>query len=163
MGNIPYLAYELTLPEGVEPGPLTITFINPGGKDYVQSGLPLSGRILWPGADTDPPMWPGWALVNGEYVNIGNGNFGWTRNGVTVTFEVNPSYSTTVNYPPASVACANPPSSPATRASTKCVGNALVTKHEEFVDGQWVTTSTSTINGAKRCEHGGPPVKEEGF
>jgi hypothetical protein len=53
-------------------------------------------------------MWPGWELVNGEYVQT-DGNYAWTRSGVTVRFEVNPSYSTEIFYPEASAECANPP------------------------------------------------------
>ena len=113
VGDVPYLAYDLTLPEGfgeAGPTPLTITFVNPSGENYVVSNLPLKGEMLWPGASaTEPLMWPGWDLVNGEYVDVGNDNFGWTRNGITVAFDVNPHYETTLTYPPATVACANPP------------------------------------------------------
>ena len=42
---------------------------------------------------------------------MGNDRFGWTRNGITVSFDVNPHYQTTVTYPPASAKCANPPQS----------------------------------------------------
>jgi hypothetical protein len=113
VGDVPYLDYAVTLPEGfgdAGPTPLTITFVNPAGDDYVVQNLPLSGRLLWPGASaTEPLMWPGWDLVGGEYVNVGDANYGWTRNGITVAFDVNPHYQTTLTYPPASVACANPP------------------------------------------------------
>jgi hypothetical protein len=112
VGDVPYLGYGLTLPEGFEADsetPVTITFVNPDGEDYVVENQPLSGKLLWPGASaTAPKMWPGWELVNGEYVET-DGNFAWTRAGVTVRFEVNPSYSTEVQYPEASAECANPP------------------------------------------------------
>ncbi|MBA2954706.1 hypothetical protein GON03_10255 [Nocardioides sp. MAH-18] len=113
VGSVPYLAYSLDLPRGFETDeatPLTITFVNPDGPDHAITDLPLSGRVLWPGASATPPlMWPGWDLVDGEYVNVGDQRFGWTRDGITVRFKVNPEYSTTLNYPPATVACANPP------------------------------------------------------
>ncbi len=113
VGSVPYLAYDLALPAGFEgagPTPLTITFVNPNGANYVISNLPLSGQLLWPGASaTEPLMWPGWDLVNGEYVDVGDDNFGWTRDGITVAFDVNPHYQTTLNYPPESAVCANPP------------------------------------------------------
>ncbi|WP_341994213.1 hypothetical protein MRBLWH7_002098 [Microbacterium sp. LWH7-1.2] len=113
IGDAPFLGYEVTLPEGFETedeNPVTITFVNPEGEDYVVPGThPLSGTILWPGASTGTPkMWPGWELVNGEYVKT-DGNYDWTRNGVTVRFQVNPSYETEVEYPAASEDCANPP------------------------------------------------------
>ncbi|KAA1422696.1 LPXTG cell wall anchor domain-containing protein [Mumia zhuanghuii] len=110
---VPYLSYAVTLPPGLtDPGanPVTITFVNPDGDDYVVSGLPLNGRLLWPGASaTEPLQWPGWELLeDGTYVET-DGNFAWTRQGITVRFDVNPTYSTTVQYPSETSACANPP------------------------------------------------------
>ncbi|WP_402468666.1 LPXTG cell wall anchor domain-containing protein [Isoptericola aurantiacus] len=110
---VPYLAYEVSLPEGVEvddENPLTVTFLNPNGENHVTSGLPLSGSLLWPGASaTEPLQWPGWELLeDGTYAET-DGNFAWTREGVEVLFEVNPDYSTVVEYPEASETCANPP------------------------------------------------------
>ncbi|WP_125206572.1 MULTISPECIES: hypothetical protein [Isoptericola] len=110
----PYLVYGVTLPEGAPaPGenPLTVTFINPGGgNDHVTTDLPLEGRLLWPGASAEEPLqWPGWErLEDGSYVET-DGNFAWTRDGVQVRFEVNPDYSTVVEYPPASEECADAP------------------------------------------------------
>ena len=112
VGDVPYLGYEVTLPEGFvadSETPVTITFVNPDGEDYVVGDQPLSGALLWPGAsDGEPKMWPGWDLVDGEYVET-DGNFAWTRAGVTVEFEVNPTYTTEVEYPQATALCANPP------------------------------------------------------
>ena len=112
VGDVPYLGYQVTLPEGFvadSANPVTITFVNPDGEDYVVEDQPLSGALLWPGAsDGDPKMWPGWDLVDGEYVET-DGNFAWTRAGVTVEFEVNPTYTTEVEYPQATALCANPP------------------------------------------------------
>lgn len=112
VGDVPYLGYQVTLPEGFvadSANPVTITFVNPDGEDYVVEGQPLSGALLWPGAsDGEPKMWPGWDLVDGEYVQT-DGNFAWTRAGVTVEFEVNPTYATEVEYPQATALCANPP------------------------------------------------------
>lgn len=112
VGDVPYLGYGLTLPAGFVPSsstPVTITFLNPDGEDYVVENQPLSGELLWPGASAgEPKMWPGWELVDGEYAQT-DGNYAWTREGVTVRFEVNPTYSTEVQYPEASAECANPP------------------------------------------------------
>lgn len=110
--EVPYLAYEVALPEGQETdeeNPLTVTFLNPDGDDYVIDDLPLDGRVLWPGAsDTAPLQWPGWEQQDdGSYVET-DGNYSWTREGVEVLFEVNPTYSTIVEYPEASTQCANP-------------------------------------------------------
>ncbi|MCA5894126.1 hypothetical protein LEP48_12325 [Isoptericola sp. NEAU-Y5] len=111
-GASPYLGYSMSLPEGVEiddETPLTITFLNPDGENHVTTGLPLEGSLLWPGAsDTEPLQWPGWELQeDGSYVET-EGNFAWTRDGVQVLFEVNPSFAAVVDYPPASSECANP-------------------------------------------------------
>ncbi|MFE5407343.1 hypothetical protein [Microbacterium sp. NPDC056569] len=112
VGDVPFLGYEVMLPEGYEAeadNPVTITFVNPDGEDFVADAQPLSGVLLWPGASNGTPkMWPGWEIVDGEYVKTA-GNYDWTRKGVTVRFEVNPSYSTEVFYPEASAECANPP------------------------------------------------------
>ncbi|MDY0910335.1 hypothetical protein [Microbacterium sp. CFBP9034] len=111
VGDVPYLAYGVTLPEGYiadNATPVTITFVNPDGEDFVIANQPLSGSILWPGASAvEPKMWPGWALVDGEYVPT-DGNFAWTRAGVTVRFDVNPSYETVIEYPQATALCASP-------------------------------------------------------
>lgn len=110
---VPYLGYEVSLPQGVEADgdtPLTVTFLNPDGDDYEVTDQPLAGRLLWPGASaTEPLQWPGWErLDDGTYVET-DGNYAWTREGVQVRFEVNPDYSTVVDYPPASSECANAP------------------------------------------------------
>ena len=111
VGDVPYLQYGVTLPEGLivaDPTPVTITFVNPTGEDYVITDMPLSSTVLWPGASaSEPKMWPGWALEGDIYVPT-EGNFAWTRSGVTIRFDVNPSYETSIQYPQASVLCANP-------------------------------------------------------
>ncbi|MFF3065456.1 hypothetical protein ACFVQ3_12925 [Oerskovia sp. NPDC057915] len=111
--DTPYLGYEVFLPEGYvadSDRPLSITFLNPGeGEDYTVEGLPLDGTLLWPGASaTEPLSWPGWERqADGTYTET-DGNYAWTRSGVQVLFEVNPGWSTTVSYPEATAACANP-------------------------------------------------------
>jgi len=112
VADVPYLQWDMALPAGFPDqgtAPLTITFVNPDGEDYVVAGLPLSGAMLWPGASNgSPKQWPGWKqLADGTYVET-DGNFAWTRDGVTVLFKVNPEYQTTVEYPEATAKCANP-------------------------------------------------------
>ncbi|MEU1971683.1 hypothetical protein ABZ477_08495 [Microbacterium sp. NPDC019599] len=136
VSDVPYLSYAVTLPEGfvpaTDPATVTITFVNPDGEDYVVENQPLQGTLLWPGASADEPkMWPGWALVDGEYVET-DGNFRWTREGVTVVFEVNPTYQTTVEYPQATALCASPslfstddPSDPSDPGSLAVTGGVL--------------------------------------
>ncbi|QIG38592.1 hypothetical protein G5T42_03070 [Microbacterium sp. 4R-513] len=120
-GDVPYLSYDVDLPEGYttdDQTPLTIRFVNPSGDDYVVADQPLTGKILWPGASAaEPKMWPGWALVDGKYIET-DGNFKWTRQGVTVRFEVNPSYETSITYPQATALCANPASTTSVPVTT---------------------------------------------
>jgi uncharacterized repeat protein (TIGR01451 family)/LPXTG-motif cell wall-anchored protein len=85
--NAPYLFYEVT---DAAPGELvTITFINPDGDNVVYSGLPLQGRVLWPGSAIDasgnPTDWPGWRFENGQWVE--GDEFDWVRPTVKVTVE----------------------------------------------------------------------------
>jgi hypothetical protein len=143
--DVPYLGYEVALPEGVEADgdtPLTITFLHPrGGEDYVVGEQPLSGRVLWPGASaTEPKQWPGFALnEDGSYTPT-EGNYAWTREGVQVLFEVNPSYSTVVEYPPASSECANPPVAPIAAEDV-----TLVSAEDE---GSRLASTGATVAGA---------------
>lgn len=73
----------------------------------------LSGTVLWPGAsvgsDGKGNGWPGWTTnAAGEFVEI-PGNFGWTRGNISASIVVNPSLSVALEYPPATVVCADPP------------------------------------------------------
>jgi hypothetical protein len=135
-GNVPYLTYDVT---GAGDGDtVTITWHNPAGPDVVQTGLPLSGRVLWPGAVVDshgnPIDWPGWRLVGGVWIQ--GDQWDWVRPSVEVIITIDSgSVSTTghmagvmiragsavvaaapvgepitVAYPPSSPNCnANPP------------------------------------------------------
>jgi hypothetical protein len=141
--DVPYLGYEVALPEGVEAegeNPLTITFLHPrGGEDYVVGEQPLSGRVLWPGASaTEPKQWPGFVRnEDGSYTQT-EGNYAWTREGVQVKFEVNPEYSTIVEYPPASSECANPPVAPIAAEDVTLVSD----------DGSQLASTGATVAGA---------------
>ncbi|WP_061963885.1 SdrD B-like domain-containing protein [Demequina aurantiaca] len=115
VGDIPWLNYSLQLPEGFttqDATPLTITFKHPTdpSQDYVIQNQPLAGEILWPGASATAPLqWPGWEqLADGSYVET-DGNYAWTRDGVEVLFQVNPEYTVTLQYPPATPECATSP------------------------------------------------------
>lgn len=146
--STPYLVYGVSLPEGVEPSsdnPLTVTFLNPGGEDHVTTDLPLEGRLLWPGASSEEPLqWPGWELLeDGTYAET-EGNFAWTRDGVQVRFEVNPDYSTVVDYPPASEDCANPPSG-GREAAEQTVVDVPVDGDDESVRAQEVTAEEDEL------------------
>jgi len=113
-GNVPYLQYSVVA-TGTTSNTVTITWINPTGDDVVYADLPLSGRVLWPGAKVDangnPLDWPGWRFENGEWVE--GDEFDWVRPSVDVRMEVNPELTLAADYPPSSPNCAgNPPGSP---------------------------------------------------
>lgn len=117
VGDIPYFSYSVDFGEnGKFVGrPMTITFVNPGGEDFViNTTVPAPGQtqqVLWPGASVSPQDWPGWVLdSSGNWVESSTDTGAFTRapGGVTVKFATNPTLSTNVTYPPATSACANP-------------------------------------------------------
>ncbi len=111
-GDVPYLGYD-AVAESVTPGAVTITFVNPTGDDHVLTDQPLSGRVLWPGAEVDgagnPVDWPGWRLVDGEWV-VGD-QWDWVRPSVEVVFQVGPLTTRTVVAYPSSAPNCEPPGS----------------------------------------------------
>lgn len=111
LGDAPVLDYAVE-PYGTPNDTVTITWVNSAGESLVQSGLPLSGRVYWPGTviqDGKVVDWPGWTLTPaGTWEQ--HDAYDFTRPNVQVSFEVNPTASTTVSYPPPTSACAGPPS-----------------------------------------------------
>ncbi|QHT56873.1 peptidase [Cellulomonas sp. H30R-01] len=119
--DVPKLRYAV-VPNGTPNTTVTITWINPTGPDVVQSGLPLSGTVLWPGAvvgaDGKGADWPGWSqAADGSWVE--GDEFDWVRPSVSVNFAVNPEMTTTVAYPPSSPNCATNPPGEAVLASNQ--------------------------------------------
>jgi hypothetical protein len=110
--EVPKLTYKVA-PIGTPNKTVTVTWINPTGPDVVLSDLPLEGTINWPGAVEGPDGrgidWPGWTqLADGSWVQ--GDEYDWVRPGVDVKFEVNPSDTVTIAYPPSSPNCnTNPP------------------------------------------------------
>lgn len=107
--NTPYVSYNVTADNFTPKGLLTINWIDSANNIVAtQTNLPLSGNLLWPGAVVDssnkPIDWPGWILVNGQWIE-GNDGFELTRPAVTIQFTLNPTESVTVNYPAASSGC----------------------------------------------------------
>jgi hypothetical protein len=122
--DVPWIDYEIKLndPYGVSTnttGNATFTFYATGTTETFTKVVPIgSGRFLWPGATaTDngdgtytATGWPGWELQDGEWVSVGTDNYGWTRDGVTVLVEVNPTMTVSLEYPPPTELCvAGPP------------------------------------------------------
>ena len=114
-GDVPYLQYAVSVDNPASPPEsATITWVNPNdpSQSFVQSGVPLSGTVLWPGAEVDAAGngidWPGWTLEGDQWVE--GDEWDWVRPSVQVTIAVNPEATVTVPYPPSSPAClTNPP------------------------------------------------------
>ncbi|WP_425955950.1 LPXTG cell wall anchor domain-containing protein [Xylanimonas sp. McL0601] len=113
-GGAPYLRYAV-VPTGTSADTVTITWENPTGDDVVLTGLPLTGRVLWPGAKVDAAGkatdWPGWHLEGSTWV--AGDEFGWARPSVDVKFAAGAEATKTVAYPESSPTCTtNPPETP---------------------------------------------------
>lgn len=131
LDNAPVLDYAVQ-PFGTPNTTVSITWIHEDGTEFVQTGLPLSGQVYWPGTvfkNGEVVDWPGWTLTP-DGVWVEHDEFDFTRPSARIEFEVNPEVSTTVAYPAATAACApsntpgapgGPGSPPVTRTS-----NALV-------------------------------------
>lgn len=110
-GDVPYLTYSARFGSATQV--TRITFVNPTGPDVSYFNLPLSGRVLWPGAvvgaDGEPLDWPGWTeQPDGTWVE--GDEFDWVRPTVTVELEINPVTTAVIAYPPSTPQCAtNPP------------------------------------------------------
>ncbi|MFN4002541.1 hypothetical protein [Microcella sp.] len=145
----------------------SITFVHPtdATKNHtvvlgeVTPGEALQGRVLWPGASVDPITneptgWPGWAFVDGEWVETADDvNFRWTRALTEVTLSVNPSMQIAIAYPPASDDCAAGPVEiePIATKSTCLDGGAAsytlpaIDAVTWFVDGQQTAAGTIPV------------------
>jgi LPXTG-motif cell wall-anchored protein len=139
VGDIPYLSFVVDFGPEFANNEVTITVQNPEGDDIVvvrtldDEGRLSANDILWPGANDDPPDWPGWILdEDGNWVEADDG-FLWARGTITVVFETNPTEVTQATYPPSSAICANPPTSE--------------TPPEDGDDSSTTTTTTTTTTG----------------
>ncbi|MET0736245.1 MAG: LPXTG cell wall anchor domain-containing protein [Microbacterium sp.] len=118
--NVPWIYYSVSLvdPENKVTSNTARLVLSDGTNSHViqLGGLDendqLSGRVLWPGADSDgdgvADGWPGWVLVNGQWVETDD-NFRWTRNDIQAHVEVNPELAVALSYPTATAECATDP------------------------------------------------------
>jgi uncharacterized repeat protein (TIGR01451 family)/gliding motility-associated-like protein len=107
--NTPYVTYKVVAENFTPKTLVTINWIDSANNIVAtQTNMPLSGNVLWPGAVVNsnnlPIDWPGWILVNGQWVE-GNDGFELTRPAVTMQFTLNPTESVIVNYPAPSAGC----------------------------------------------------------
>ncbi|KAF2517139.1 Ig-like domain-containing protein [Flavobacterium foetidum] len=107
--NAAFVRYAVTADNFTPKDLVTINWIDSANHIVAtQTNMPLAGNVLWPGtvlnANNIPTDWPGWVLVNGQWLE-GNDGFELTRPAVTMQFVLNPTQSVTVNYPAASSGC----------------------------------------------------------
>ncbi len=118
--DAPWIDYSVLLvdPQNLSTGHTATLVLSDGTRSTtltlgtVTAGVPLTGRVLWPGAsvgsDGRGNGWPGWAYVDGQWTTSDD-NFGWTRGDITATVEVNPSLAVALSYPPSSPNCRTAP------------------------------------------------------
>jgi gliding motility-associated-like protein len=109
VNDVPYVDYVVTPGNFTPVNGVTITWT--GSNNTVittMNDLPLSGRVLWPGAVVDQAGngidWPGWLFQNNQWVQGADG-FETLRPTATLTISLNPSQTIVVNYPPADPFC----------------------------------------------------------
>ncbi|MEQ6117992.1 cadherin-like domain-containing protein, partial [Reichenbachiella sp. MALMAid0571] len=76
--DTPYVQYELTAVDFVPTGGATIVWRKLDGTVVEElTNQPLTGQLLWPGAEVDgegnPIAWPGWDFVDGVWIQINDG------------------------------------------------------------------------------------------
>ncbi len=109
--DTPFVDYNISSRGLPTNSPLTITWQKLNGEVVrVLTNQPYSGSLLWPGAEVDaagnPTAWPGWQFVDGQWNQVSDG----LRPEMRVLFQINPTSSSVVSYPPATPTCAsNPP------------------------------------------------------
>ncbi|SHH00620.1 T9SS type B sorting domain-containing protein, partial [Flavobacterium defluvii] len=109
VNDVPYIDYTVTPTNFTPVNGVTIAWANAQNTVIAtMTDLPLSGRVLWPGALVDEAGngidWPGWIFQNNKWIQGADG-FESLRPAVNLTISVNPSETITVNYPPADPYC----------------------------------------------------------
>ncbi len=129
LNDAPFINYEIDAVGFVPTGDVTFRLYDADDNlvdTIVQSGL--SGRFVYPGAAVDGAGngidWPGWKLEDGVWVLDDSDAI--LRDGLRVEVEVNPSVTTSVEYPPASSACADPTQTSADLSIEKTASVAIV-------------------------------------
>ncbi len=109
VNDVPYLDYVVTPGNFTPVNGVTIAWADAANNVVTtMTDLPLSGRVLWPGAVVDQAGngidWPGWVFQNNKWIQAPDG-FEGLRPKANVTISVNPSQTITVDYPPADPFC----------------------------------------------------------
>ena len=129
LNDAPFIYYDISTAGFVPSGDITFRLYDSDDNlvdTIVQSSL--SGRFVYPGAAVDGNNngvdWPGWKLENGVWVLDDSDAI--LRDGLRIEVEVNPSTTASVDYPPASSACADPAQTVADLSIEKTASVAVV-------------------------------------
>ncbi|PBJ09049.1 gliding motility-associated C-terminal domain-containing protein [Flavobacterium sp. ACN6] len=109
VNDVPYVDYVVTPVNFTPIDGLTISWAdNSNNVVTTLTNLPLSGRLLWPGAVVDGTGkgidWPGWIFENNKWIQGADG-FEKFRPTANLILTLNPTETITVNYPPADPYC----------------------------------------------------------
>jgi hypothetical protein len=89
-GNVPYLRYAVDVSKDPSAKSVDLTWTSlDGAHSETQRNLPVSGKVLWLGAEESggkPTAWPGWVFKSGTWEE--GGPYTWVRPDVKVTFTV---------------------------------------------------------------------------
>ncbi|WP_456315517.1 T9SS type B sorting domain-containing protein, partial [Pseudomonas shirazensis] len=129
--NVPYVSYNVVADNFTPTTLLTIKWIDSNNNVVAtQTGLPLSGNVLWPGAIIDNNGngldWPGWILSNGQWTEGADG-FENTKPEVNMEFSLSTSVTYPVTYPAGTPQC-NPRPTFAIKANDDSAGPIDATK-----------------------------------
>ncbi|GGN05394.1 hypothetical protein GCM10010967_45690 [Dyadobacter beijingensis] len=113
--NAAYLDYTVTPNYDTKGQGVKIEWIASGAKTVQEdSGLPLSGSVLFPGAAVDANgngiAWPGFKQENGKWVEVPGDRYGALREaGASIRVTVDPSVEVGITYPVSSSTCYTTP------------------------------------------------------
>ncbi|WP_068845941.1 gliding motility-associated C-terminal domain-containing protein [Flavobacterium chilense] len=113
VNDVPYVDYVVTPVNFTPANGVTISWANSSNTVITtMNDLPLSGRIIWPGAVVDGNGkgidWPGWIFQNNKWVQ-GPDGFETLRPSVNLIISLNPTETITLNYPPSDPYCTSRP------------------------------------------------------
>uniref|UniRef100_UPI0032B44C8F DUF7507 domain-containing protein n=1 Tax=Flavobacterium aestuarii TaxID=3149227 RepID=UPI0032B44C8F len=113
INDVPYFSYTTTANNFTPVNGLTLTWSDSNNNVIAtMAGLPLNGKVLWPGAVVDDNGngidWPGWVLTNGKWTESADG-FEGLRPTASIKFTLNPSQTIIAAYPPSDPKCTSRP------------------------------------------------------
>ncbi|MFQ6603797.1 gliding motility-associated C-terminal domain-containing protein, partial [Flavobacterium sp. C3NV] len=109
VNDVPYIDYVVTPVNFTPVNGVTIAWANSNNTVITtMNDLPLTGRVLWPGAVVDQTGkgidWPGWVFQDNKWIEAPDG-FETLRPLAKLTISTNPSETITVEYPKSEPYC----------------------------------------------------------